>query len=263
MLTNATFLQGLTIQATDGMVGKVDDLYFDDDNWAIRYLTVDTGSWLQGRQVLISPHSVTHVDWDARSVDVSISKKQVELSPDIDTHQPVSRQRETEYFGYYGYPYYWSGPYLWGPDYYPSGPMSEPSNPSKANPQPINGADSHLRSAAAITGYHVEASDGEIGHLDGFIVDDKDWAIRYLEIATRDWFPGKKVLLSPEWVDRVSWADTNVYVGLSKQAIKSAPEYIVSRPLTREFETDLHAHYGRPPYWSHVHEHAFGFALTT
>jgi hypothetical protein len=263
MLTNATFLKGLAIQATDGTIGKVDDLYFDDENWAIRYLTVDTGHWLEGRQVLISPHSVTYVDWDARRLDVSITKGQVEKSPDVDTHQPISRQHESEYFGYYGYPYYWGGPYLWGPDYYPSGMIPGPNSLSKANPQAIKGADSHLRSSKAITGYHVEASDGEIGHLDGFIVDDKDWAIRYIEIATRDWLPGKKVLLSPEWIDRVSWADTNVYVGLSKQAIKSAPEYIVSRPLTRELETELHDHYGRPPYWSHIREHAIGFALST
>jgi hypothetical protein len=263
MLTNATFLKGLAIQATDGTIGKVEDLYFDDENWAIRYLIVDTGNWLEGRQVLISPHSVKHVDWDARRLDVSITKKQVEQSPDIDTHKPISRRHESEYFGYYGYPYYWGGPYLWGPDYYPSGPLLGPDTSSKAYSQANSKEDSHLRSTQAITGYHVEASDGEIGHLDGFIVDDKDWAIRYIEVATRDWLPGKKVLLSPEWIDRVSWADTNVYVGLSKQAIKSAPEYLVSRPLTRAFETELHDHYGRPPYWSHVSEHAIGFALST
>ena len=115
MLTNVTFLKGLVIQATDGELGTVDQFYFDDETWAIRYLTVDTGGWLGGRQVLISPISVVHADWPAKRLDVALTKKQVENSPDIDTHQPVSRQHEAEYNGYYGYPYYWGGPYMWGP----------------------------------------------------------------------------------------------------------------------------------------------------
>jgi len=118
MLTNVTFLKGLAIQATDGELGTVDQFYFDDETWAIRYLTVETGGWLGGRQVLISPFSILHVDWPAKRLNVALTKKQVEASPDINTHQPVSRQHEAEYNRYYGYPYYWGGP---GPAFYPSG----------------------------------------------------------------------------------------------------------------------------------------------
>ena len=121
MLTNATHLKGLVIRATDGELGTVDQFYFDDETWAIRYLTVETGGWLGGRRVLISPISVVHTDWQAKRLDVALTKKQVENSPDIDTHQPVSRQHEAAYLGYYGYPYYWGGPYLWGPAFYPAG----------------------------------------------------------------------------------------------------------------------------------------------
>ena len=121
MFTNATQLKGFVIRATDGELGTVDQLYFDDETWAIRYLTVDTGGWLGGRHVLISPMSVVHTDWPAKRLDVALTKKQVENSPDIDTHQPVSRQHEAAYLGYYGYPYYWGGPYLWGPAFYPAG----------------------------------------------------------------------------------------------------------------------------------------------
>ena len=74
----------------------------------------------------------------------------------------------------------------------------------------------------AVTGYHIEATDGEIGHVDGFVVDDEAWAIRYIEVATRNWWPGKKVLVSPAWIERVSWPDSKVYAGLSREAIKSA-----------------------------------------
>jgi hypothetical protein len=249
MLTNITFLKGLAIHATDGELGTVDQLYFDDKTWAIRYLTVETGSWLAGRQVLISPFSVVRTDWPAKRLDVALTKKQVQNSPDIDTHQPVSRQHEAEYSRYYGYPYYWGGPYLWGSVYVPTEPIPPLSTEAASDRILGESLDSHLRSTEAITGYHVEATDGEIGHLDGFVIDDEAWAIRYIEVATRNWLPGRKVLVSPEWIERVSWADSGVCVALSREAIKTAPEYLLSRPITRDYEDRLHSHYGRPPYW--------------
>jgi hypothetical protein len=121
--------------------------------------------------------------------------------------------------------------------------------------------DSHLRSTEAVTGYHIDAVDGEIGHVDGFVVDDEAWAIRYIEVATRNWLPGKKVLVSPAWIERVSWTDSRVYVGLSREAIKDAPEYLLSRPITKEYENRLHLHYGRPPYWLHQTEHRASSSL--
>jgi hypothetical protein len=250
MLTNK-HLKDFTIQATDGELGTVEDIYFDDETWAIRYLIADTGGWLGGRQVLISPISVVQTDWEAKRLDVALTKHQVEHSPNIDTHQPVSRQHEASYVGYYGYPYYWGGPYLWGEAAYPKALATPPAVSKKAMAERIQreSTDSHLRSAEAVTGYNIEASDGEIGHVDGFIVDDEAWAIRYIEVATRNWWPGKKVLVSPAWIERVSWTDSKVYVGLTRVVIRDGPEYIESKPITREYEHRLHSHYGRPPYW--------------
>jgi hypothetical protein len=262
MLTNATQLKGLVIRATDGELGTVDQLYFDDDTWAIRYLTVDTGGWLLGRQVLISPISVVQTDWQGRRLDVALTKKQVENSPNIDTHMPISRQYETEYSGYYGYANYWGGPYIWGPAFYPA-TVSVPSpalREATADRIRKASADSHLRSTEAVTGYTIEAADGEIGHLAGFVVDDEAWAIRYIEVATRNWWPGKKVLVSPAWIQRVSWTESRVYAGLSRDAIKRGPEYLESAPITREYEDQLYSHYGRPPYWVHEEEHKSSFA---
>jgi hypothetical protein len=122
--------------------------------------------------------------------------------------------------------------------------------------------DSHLRSTEAVTGYDIEAIDGEIGHLDGFVVDDEAWSIRYIEVATRNWWPGKKVLVSPAWIERVSWADSRVYTGLSRDAIRNAPEYVESTPITREYENRLYFHYGRPPYWLHDAEHESSLSLS-
>jgi hypothetical protein len=121
--------------------------------------------------------------------------------------------------------------------------------------------DSHLRSSEAVTGYNIEAADGEIGHVNGFVVDDEAWAIRYIEVATRNWWPGKKVLVSPAWIERVSWPESKVYVGLSREGIKNGPEYVESMPITREYENRLYFHYGRPPYWLHETEHQSAFSL--
>jgi hypothetical protein len=228
MFTNNQDLKGLAVHATDGEIGKVVQLYFDDEIWAIRYLTVETGNWLNDRQVLISPLSILRVDVHAKRIDVFLTRKQVENSPNIDTNRPVSRQHEAEYFGYYGYPYYWDGP-------------SELVRKESKS--------SHLRSTDAVAGYHIDATDGEIGHVNKFIVDGEGWAIRYLEVATKNWWPGKKVLLSPAWVQRVSWEESKVFVAVTREAIKTCPKYDDSASITREYENNLYFHYGRPPYW--------------
>jgi uncharacterized protein YyaL (SSP411 family) len=265
MLRNAKDLHGLTIRATDGEIGTVDQFYFEDETWAIRYLTVDTGGWLEGRQVLISPISVLGVpDWEAKRLDVALTKKQVENSPDINTHQPVSRQHEIAYFGYYGYPFYWGGSDLWGAAPNPAG-LAIPipaSTEAIADSMSHESADSHLRSAEEVRNYYLEALDGEIGSVDGFIVDDEAWAIRYIEVATRNWWPGKKVLVSPAWAEKVSWEDSKVYVRLTREKIKDAAEYSESAMITREYERQLHAYYGWPPYWPHEAGHESASSLS-
>lgn len=251
MFTNNRTLKGFKIWATDGEIGTVDSIYFDDETWTIRYLTVQTGGWLDGRQVLISPMSIRNTAWQDKRIDVSLTKEQVEKSPSIDTHKPVSRQHEASYLGYYGYPYYWDASNMWGSVDSVSG-LSTPLLPSAqemAERAKQQSADSHLRSADAVTGYHIEAKDGEIGHVDRFIVDNKAWTIRYIEVATANWWPGKKVLLSPDWVERVSWEESKVYVAVTREAMKSCAEYDDTEPITRELENKLYFHYGRAPYW--------------
>jgi hypothetical protein len=249
MLNNATQLKGFSIHAQDGDLGTVDDFYFDDHTWTVRYLTLETGSWLSGRSVLISPASVIRIDWQLKRLDVALTKHQIEHSPDIDTHRPVSRQHEIEYLRYYGYAPYWSDP-LSGIDYYPGG-LLVPSMVAVGLAPPVaaNPEDSHLRSNSEVTGYAIAAADGEIGHVAGFIVDDADWKIRYIEVATKNWLPGKKVLISPTWISRVSWDASAVFTVLTREAIRTAPEYVASSPVTRESEDALYIHYGQPPYW--------------
>jgi hypothetical protein len=265
MLKTITHLKGFAIRATDGDLGTAEQLYFDDQSWTVRYLTVDTGGWLGGRRVLISPFSITGVNWQARRVDVSLTKQQVEDSPDINTHQPVSRQHETAYLGYFGYPNYWGGPFEWGPAVYPMGyalPVID-SAENIASRAGKESKDSHLRSTGGVSGYDIQAIDGEIGHVSGFVLDDETWSIRYLEVATRNWWPGKKILFSPAWIQRVSWMSSKVYVALSRAAIQTGPEYRDSIPIAREYENKLFLHYGRPPYWEKDAELAASLSLTT
>lgn len=174
----------------------------------------------------------------------------MENSPGIDMHKPVSRQHEAAYMGYYSYPYYWEGPYLWGPMYVPYGHVPAATEVGLEDRILEESTDSHLRSTAAVSGYHIEPKDGEIGHVDRFVVDDQTWAIRYLEVATKNWWPGKKVLLAPGWVEKVSWEESRVYLAATKEAIQGCPEYLESAPITREYENKLYFHYGRPPYWT-------------
>ncbi len=245
MLIKTKSLKGYKLNANDGEMGKVEEFYFDDKHWAIRYLIADTGSWLTGRLVLISPYSLVSVNKELGNIGVNLSKKQIEESPSLDSDKPVSQQFETAYHGYYGLPIYWGGAYMLG--YYP--PLASDSNELKKIKEEEKAWDPNLRSTKVVTGYAIQASDGEIGHVDGFIIDDKTWTIRYLIIDTTNWWAGKKVLISPQWIDRVSWDDSKVFVNLSRESIKKSPEYSEEFLLTRDYETKLHQHYNRKGYW--------------
>jgi len=254
MLRNVRHLRGYAILATDGPIGEVEDLYFDDDRWAIRYLVVDTGSWLPGRKVLISPHAVGRPDWMAQQLPVSLTKAQVDGSPDVDTRRPLSRQYETDYLRYYGYPHYWGGAGLWGMGAYPGdltteGSFEEAMKATQVSAMPASG-DSHLRSCRVVTGYHIHATDGDIGHVKDLLVEDRTWAIRYLIVDTSNWWGGHDVLVSPQWIEAVSWPDEKVSVDLTRQAVKDAPPYDAAAHLDREQEQAMHEHYGRPGYWT-------------
>jgi sporulation protein YlmC with PRC-barrel domain len=252
MLRNVKDLRGYAIRASDGMIGRVDDFYFDDEDWGVRYLVVDTGSWLAGRKVLISPIAVGHAGWMARRLPVALTRAQVEHSPDIDTRRPVSRQHEAQYFGYYGYPYYWSGAGLWGMGAYPGSltTQGEVEENLKAHGAHAAPDDCHLRSSNAVIGHHVAATDGDIGHLEDLLVDDHTWAIRYLVVNTSNWWRGHRVLVAPEWIQDVSWPEAKVSVDLTRQAVKDAPPYESAAKLDRQLEEAVHEHYNRPGYWT-------------
>jgi sporulation protein YlmC with PRC-barrel domain len=229
-------VQGYSIHATDGDIGKVDEFYFDDDSWTIRYLVVQTGTWLSDRRVLISPISVGRADWHNRRIALLLTQDQLRNSPDIDTAKPISRQHEAELNNYYGWQYYyWMGPDLWGGGLIPgdlwgglppanlTGEMGGAKKSESA--EAADTRDTHLRSTKEVIGYHIQAEDGEIGHVQDFLFDDETWRIQHMVVDTSDWWFGKQVIISPTSIERVEWAERQVVVDLKREVIRSSPEF--------------------------------------
>jgi len=245
MLENAKHLKGDKLRCTDGELGRVQDFYFDDTHWMTRYLVVDTGNWLSGRSVLLSPYAITDVRHEEGEIVTSLTKAQIEDSPPLDSDKPVSRQFEENYYGFFGWPTYWAGPYVWGR--YPA--IERDQEQWNLPPLTEQVWDPNLRSTNAVDGYHIQASDGDIGHVTDFVIDTQSWSIRYMVIDTRNWWPGKQVLIAPTWITEVSWSDSRVLVTPTRELIKTAPEYVDGTPLSRDYERNLHQHYSQSGYW--------------
>ena len=266
MLRRMKDMEGYSISATDGVVGRVKDYYFDDETWVIRYLIVETGAWLASRKVLISPAAINRPDWSESIIPAAITQEQVRNSPDIDTDKPVSRQHEMQYLNYYSYPYFWEGASLWGGGAYPGAMLTgvgyngsganylleqaEDARAEAAEEWRQDNGDPYLRSCNALLRYHIEATDGGMGHVKGLLVDEETWAVRYLVVEAGNWWLGHQVLIAPQWIEKVSWTDRTVSVNVTRQAVKHAPTYNSSVAPSREQEIDLHQHHGRAGYWA-------------
>lgn len=250
MLIRIKDLQECAIEATDGKIGHVTDVYFDNETWTVRYLVVDTGSWLLNRKVLIAPIEIEHSNWTDRIVSVGLTREQVKNSPDIDTDRPVSQQHEKEHQAYYGYQTY-------------SGGALTMTGHSSVEPAPADGYeeldvfgdveeiknrddDQHLRSGKVVNGYHIEAIDGDIGHVGDLLVDEETWAVRYFIINTSNWWLGHLVLIAPQSIKSVSWATGKVVVSINRQIIKNAPPYDATTRLDRAEELNIKKYYERP-----------------
>lgn len=229
-------LRGDAIVARDGAIGSVDDVYFDDERWTVRYLVVDTGTWLSGRRVLISPACVMPIE-ATKALRVALTREQIEQSPGVDLDPPISRSLEAAHARYFGYPYYWSGPYLWGTAGMPlATEWTEPASVRAAHVQEVadagrtpgavqRAAESHVRSVREVVGYNLHATDGDVGRVEDFIVDDETWAIADLLVDTRSGLPGRKVLVAPGAVADVDWANREVKIRLIRDEVERAPAY--------------------------------------
>lgn len=249
MMRSADHIIGYRLNATDGDFGTCQDLFFDDQMWTIRHLVANTGLFKMGQMVLISPMMIDKPDWESRNIYLNVSQKTLEDCPAPTENEPVSREHEKRIYDHFRYPYYWSGPSLWGiydqpviPEVYGEDLKKEAQ---KAEQEKENR--NHLRSFKEVKGYDIKAKDGLIGHVQDFILDDVSWALRYVIVDTRNWLPGgKKVMLSLSWARSVNWAERTFEIDLTRDEIKEGPEFDPETPVNVEYETALYDYYGRP-----------------
>jgi sporulation protein YlmC with PRC-barrel domain len=258
MIRTQSEISGYAIHATDGLVGTVSDFLFEDTTWLVRWLVIDTGDWLRGRNVLLPLSALAHVNHIGHQFNVKLTRQQVKDCPNIETDQPVSRQQETSLYDYYGWSPYWGGganmgmlDYMglggyWG---YVGGPMAPPPSPElllrerEIDAAERSKSDPTLRSIKEVIGYHIDANDGEIGHVNDILVEDTDWSIHYLVVDTKNWWPGKKVLISPLSVREIRWTDRMVSLGVNRQMVKESPAYDPSIKVDPIYESAFHKHY--------------------
>lgn len=252
MLLNLNAMKKFAVVATDGDVGKVQEFYFDDMSWTVRYLVVETGSFLNRHQVLLSPLSIDRVELASKKIFMNLDKSAIESSPDVETHLPVTRKREMDFLGHYGLPYYWVSSMSWGGFPQPIALQPPPVTPEDYEKGKINDGtqddEEHLQATSDVFDYKVSATDGVFGNVSDLLIELESWAIRYLVVDTNSWLPSKHVVVSPAWVDGISWEQHAFLFNVSKDEIKSAPDFHEGE-FDESFETSVHAHYKRPPYW--------------
>lgn len=243
-------MKGYKIIAKDGEIGKVDDFYFDDQNWVVRYLVDKTGFWLFGRQILISPSSFEKPIEEEKEFIVSLTKHQVENSPETDLDKPVSKENEEKLAKYYGWPRYWTGPAPGSITGHTRFSSPHSMNPVKGDVvKDTNFKSIGLRSIDEIIGYKIITTDGGFGYVDDFIVDDENWTIRYIVMDTKKLMDGKKILIDPKWINSVDWAYKEISVDIKKISISKYPHFDESLPISKEYEKLIQDYYGRSKYW--------------
>lgn len=247
MLRSVKELYNYVLSAKDGEIGRCKDFLFDDRWWTIRYMVADTGKWLPGRKVLVSPISLGKPDWPSRKFPVRLTRAQIEEAPALDRDAPVGRQYELTWNRFHGWPHYWAGVHTWGAAAIPGALYDD--RMTEEEKSAADSGDDHLRSTDEVRGYRIRATDDGVGHVEDFIVDEGNWSIRYMVVDTRNWLPGRKVLVSPNWIAGVEWVQSEVAVDLTREQVKNSPAYDPSLPVNRAYEERLYDFYGRPAYW--------------
>ena len=255
MLRSIKDLIGYPLHATDGDFGKVTDCLIDDKEWGLRYLVADTGGWLKRHEVIVSPRSLDQpeVGWFDRHLPVKLTKEELEKSPPLESKKPISQLYEEEFARYFKHEMYWEGSFIWGAALSPSYRAQPPASVEALHEERLKWiADRCLRSAKEVMGYAVEASDGEIGHVDDLILQTDQWRVRYLVIDTRNWLPGKKVLADVDWVEDIDWSSEKVAVNQTRDKIRHSPTYHAHDAVNRKYEEEFYDYYGEPRYWEEL-----------
>lgn len=242
-------LKGFSIETSDGTKGKIKDFLFDEDTWKVRYLDADFGSFFKDKRVLLPIDALKEPLWDEELIPVNLTSKQIEDSPSPEEKPTVSREYEKELMKHYSFAAYWSSGYIPPTHtglYYPARPMNVPTKEVTEEKVSEEKLDTKLRSFKEVTGYHILATDGHLGHVEDMIADDADWQLIYLIIDTSNWRPwSKKVILLINWLDKISYETREVSIDVHTDVIKNAPEFDTSKPVDQAFEEALIDYYER------------------
>ena len=252
MFCNLNNLLKFKIVTKEGAMGHVHDIFFDDHAWKVRYFVDSVGSWFHERQVLVAPVNIREVDWENHELKVDLTKEQVGECPEISQHKPICLQKREALDRFYTWP---DTPMIWDSGIPNTSIITPPVSYEQRNEktetvQVSEGDEPNLRSVREVEKYHIEATDGAIGHLENFLVEEDGLDIRYLVVNTHNWTPGRKVLIAPQWIRRISWDDSRIYVGYDQEHIRTSPEFDPTSSLIRQDEKRLYDYYQRPYYWS-------------
>lgn len=228
------------VKGSDGAIGKLHDALFNGKTWKVRYLIVDTGSWLSETKQLFSPQGLTSTSWPNRSVTVDATRQQFRSSPGVLSDRPISRQMEEELAKHFAWSLYWAAGIGVG-----KADHREARAASTNREETLLERAEDLRSFNEVTGYHIAAEDGDVGRVDDLLIDDETWNVRFLIVRTGTWFSNKHALISPEWVESIRWSERAVHVDLSRETIKERLEFDPSIPINSEVEEHLYDAYAR------------------
>lgn len=259
MLRKLKNLKGFTIQGKDDDLGKVEDFYFDQERFVIRYVVIDTGNWLQEELTLISPEAFEEINYETEEIFVNLNSEELKEGPSIEKNKPVSKETEEKLVNHFEWPVYWtggaypaSGTAVQGASVRRDKIFNYEESPAKQKQTGKKDTESNLRSFNEVRKYHIQAEDDEFGHLEDLFIDEENWVIRYLLVDTRNILPGKDVLIAPEWLQSISWNEEKIYVNKTKEEIKNAPEYKEGKfenIINRDYEEKLYDHYNENKYW--------------
>ncbi|MDG5786492.1 PRC-barrel domain-containing protein [Evansella sp. AB-P1] len=241
----SNWLKSFSVVGNDGGFGTVDNVLFDEDKWTIRYLVVKAGLWFTNERLYISPASIEEIDIKSEMIRLNISRDQAAKAPIIGD-EPISRKQEREFSSYYQFSPYWLGGKVWGGvvlardllDF--DQPVQEVED---------NEDEPKIHVANDVIGYELAAQEDTFGKIEDLLFEEESYVIRYFVVDTKKILPGKKVLISTEWISHVDWVSGRVEVTITKEQVEKSPEYLPGQPLTREIEEALFEYYDKEKYW--------------
>ncbi len=261
MLYSAATIKKLKIQTSDGAYADIEDIYFDDISWSIRYFVADIGTWLSARLVLVSPEAIRRYSEESKTFQTNLTRQQIIDSPAFDSEKTVSRQHEENLRQFYGWSPYWfasrdiyplAGIYmypLYGASLSHEGGWREDQLPPTVAGDVQTRVDQdkeqevHLRSFNEVLNYSLRAIDGDIGELDDLLIESETWRITHIIADARKWWPGGQFVIDRGLVQDISWNDRNIVVSMTRDEVKDAPPYDRDRGISHSDEIILSHYY--------------------